>query len=134
MLQLTTIHSDIEIAADVAVEAFGNIYRAVTGGAEATVRSHIDEDAILLLMRFDASHAAEAAFMPMPAMIAAAVLARTGQVLSPGNLSICPERGLAVIAFHALRTQLDDFEDGDPFSLESIWDEREQIHATRIAS
>lgn len=132
MLQLTNIHSDVDIAAEVAAEAFGDLYRAVTGATDATVRAHIDEDAILLLMRFDASDVAEAAFMPMPAMIAAAVLARTGQILSPGNLSISPERGLAVIALHAVRA-FEAFED-DPFSLESIWDERDQIHAERIAS
>ena len=41
----------------------------------------------------------QTAFMAMPGMVATAVAARSGAQLVPGNLSVCPERGLAVFAF-----------------------------------
>ena len=77
------------------------------------MRAYQDEDAILLLLRFDpaetengslerCSPLLDTAFLAMPGMIASAVEARTGRRLSPGNLSVCADRGLAVFAFSAL--------------------------------
>jgi hypothetical protein len=47
----------------------------------------------------------------MPALIGAAVEARTGQRLCPGNLLLCSERGLAVLAFSAIDEALDETTD-----------------------
>ena len=107
-----------------ATEVLRDLYQAVAGHEPAAVRSYRDEDAILLLLRFEPSELAEeegediapfldTAFLAMPGMVASAVEARTGQRLAPGNLSVCADRGLAVFAFSALeeRSELESDED-----------------------
>jgi hypothetical protein len=107
-----------------ATEVLRDLYQAVAGHEPAAVRSYRDEDAILLLLRFEPSELADeeaddiapfldTAFLAMPGMVASAVEARTGQRLSPGNLSVCADRGLAVFAFSALeeRSELESDED-----------------------
>jgi len=96
-----------------ASEVLKDLYSAVAGSEPAAVRSYRDEDAILLLLRFDPTQLEtgggdgyapflETAFLAMPGMIASAVEARIGLQLAAGNLSVCAERGLAVFAFSAL--------------------------------
>ncbi|HEY1774595.1 MAG TPA: hypothetical protein VGG41_00420 [Solirubrobacteraceae bacterium] len=107
-----------------ASEILRNLYQAVAGQEPAAVRSYRDEDAILLLLRFDPAELTEregddripfldTAFMAMPGMIASAVEARTGHRLAPGNLSVSPDRGLAVFAFSALEEPAETESDED---------------------
>jgi hypothetical protein len=98
-----------------ACEVLADLYRAYCGTRPLAVRAYRDEEALLLLLRFepevteddgagDADPLVAAAMRAMPSMIASAVEARTGVRLDPGNLSLCSARGLAVFAF----TVLDD--------------------------
>ena len=107
-------------------EALGNLYTAVTGEPPRRLHAYHDDDALLLLLRFDPALLADASgeqfeplidisFMAMPDLVAEAVTEATGRTLLPGNLSICPERGLAVFAFSLLDDDDDSFGDGDPF-------------------
>src|ERR1700733_8438800 len=80
-----------------ASEVLKDLYRAVCGREPLAVRAYQDEDAILLLLRFETSETdsrgreprLDTAFLAMPGMIASAVEARVGRRLMPGNLSIC---------------------------------------------
>jgi hypothetical protein len=133
MSHMTSRRFRIDDIDSVAGEALGNLYTAVTGEAPRRLRAYHEDDALLLLLRFDPALVAEASgeqfeplidisFMAMPDMVAEAVYEATGRTLLPGNLSICPERGLAVFAFSVLEENADDDRDDDPFVLsESFW-------------
>ena len=127
-----------------ASEVLKDFYRAVTGHEAAAVRAYRDEDAILLLLRFDPAEIAEdegddllphldTAFQAMPGMVASAVEARTGQQLAPGNLSVCVGRGLAVFAFSALDEPAELESDEDLFRIEGATVTGVR-HALRLAS
>ncbi len=99
-----------QTASDLAVTIAADLYRAVTGQAPRALRAYQDQDALLVLLRFDPDEMRvdpadgvepllQTAFMAMPGMVVTAVRARSGAQLVPGNLSVCPERGLAVFAF-----------------------------------
>jgi len=112
-------------------EVLKNLYRAVCGAEPLAVRAYRDEDAILLLLRFDPneleggaseglSPLLDTAFLAMPGMIASSVEARAGRRLAPGNISLCADRGLAVFAFSALDAPVDDAEsDEDLFRIDA---------------
>jgi hypothetical protein len=112
-----------------ASEVLKDLYRAVCGHEPSAVRSYRDDDALLLLLRFEpgelaAGHGEHApfldtAFLAMPGMVASAVEARTGRLLAPGNLSVCPERGLAVFAFSALEERAEQHADEDLFRIDA---------------
>lgn len=98
--------------ADLASDVLTELYRAVCGHAPRAVRAYHDDDALLILVRFDPAHMSDigpdgfdqlldGAFVAMPGMIASALEARTGRRMVPGNLSVCEDRGLAVFAFNA---------------------------------
>ena len=115
-----------------ATEVLKDLYRAVCGHEALAVRAYQDEDAILLLLRFDPLELdggssresfgppLDTAFLAMPGMIASAVEARTGRQLAPGNLSVCADRGLAVFAFSALEAPIEIAGDEDPFRIEPV--------------
>ena len=112
-----------------ASEVLKELYRAVSGSEPVAVRSYRDEDAILLLLRFDATELEtgregfapflDTAFLAMPGMVASAVEARTGLRLAAGNLSVCAERGLAVFAFSALEEPAEQESDEDLFRIDT---------------
>jgi hypothetical protein len=113
-----------------ASEVLKDLYRAVCGREVLAVRAYQDEDAILLLVRFDPNEvesdgserfapALDTALLAMPGMIASAVEARTGRRLAAGNLSVCAERGLAVFAFSALDEPSEIPSDEDPFRIDA---------------
>jgi hypothetical protein len=94
-------------------EVLVDLYRALSGHTPKAVRVYGEDDALLLLLRFDPAEltgASEVSFEPLidttfialPSMIASAVQRRAGRTLYPGNLSVCADRGLAVFAFSAL--------------------------------
>ncbi len=112
-----------------ASEVLRDLYRAVCGSEPAAVRSYRDEDAILLLLRFDPAELEtrqregfapflDTAFLAIPGMVASAVEARTGLRLAAGNLSVCADRGLAVFAFSALDEHADIDSDEDLFRID----------------
>jgi len=117
--------------ADMATDVLADLYRAVCGRQPKAVRAYNDDDALLLLLRFDPSeiedgdqegfeHLLETAFLAMPGMIASAVEARSGQRMEAGNLSVCADRGLAVFAFNAVDESAEPAVDDDPFALEGL--------------
>ena len=94
----------------VASEILGTLYRGVVGEAPLALRAYRDDDAVMLLLRFDPAllenrgaapiePLIEISFLAMPELVADAVRERTGRTLIPGNLSVCADRGLAVFAF-----------------------------------
>ena len=110
MRELTPTPHTADTAGDLAAAVVTDLYRAVTGHAPRALRAYQDDDALLLLLRFDPDELyvdprdgveplLQTAFMAMPGMVATAVRARSGAQLVPGNLSVCAERGLAVFAF-----------------------------------
>jgi hypothetical protein len=117
--------------ADMATDVLTDLYRAVCGRQPKAVRAYNDDDALLLLLRFEPSeiedgdqdgleHLLETAFLAMPGMIASAVEARSGHRMVPGNLSVCADRGLAVFAFNAVDESAELPADDDPFTLEAL--------------
>ena len=117
-------------------EIASDLYLAVCGQRPKTIRAYHDDDALLLLLRFDpvemaGGMALETAFMAMPGMIASAVEARSGKRLAPGNLSVCPERGLAVFAFNAVEDAAsDERSDEELFSIDAMMTSAEPVRAS----
>jgi hypothetical protein len=114
--------------ADMATDVLTDLYRAVCGRQPTAVRAYNDDDALLLLLRFEPSeiedgdhegleHMLETAFLAMPGMIVSAVEARSGHRMVPGNLSVCADRGLAVFAFNAVDEADEQSAQDDPFAL-----------------
>jgi hypothetical protein len=98
-----------ELARDVLID----LYRALSGHTPKAVRVYGEDDALLLLLRFDPAELrgvsdvtfeplVDTTFIALPSMIASAVYRRAGRTLYSGNLSVCADRGLAVFAFSAL--------------------------------
>lgn len=128
MSQITPTSTDA--ASILASEVLGDLYRALSGHAPRAVRAYNDDDALLLLLRFEAGALAgegaeelapplEAAFLAMPSMIATAVRTRGGQALSPGNVSVCVDRGLAVFAFTTTEPEIDRGLDEELFRIDA---------------
>jgi hypothetical protein len=92
-----------------AADALASLYAGIAGVPPVSVRAYQDDDAILVLMRFDPASAPtpnsefdppiEVSLLALPDLIAEAVLAETGRELLPGSLSVSVERGFAVLAF-----------------------------------
>ena len=107
------------------------------------MRAYRDEEALLLLLRFepeaaedcgtgDADPLVAVAMHAMPGMIASAVEARTGVRLDPGNLSLCSARGLAVFAFTVLDDDIEEPLEDDLFRFDAGFDRARP--ALRLAS
>ena len=93
--------------------ALASLYTGLAGCEPVSVRAYRDDDAMLVLLRFDPlalDIARDRAFDPLievsmlalPDLVVAAVLERTGERLLPGSLSVSLERGLAVLGFSVL--------------------------------
>lgn len=129
-----------------ACEVLADLYRAYCGTPPLAVRAYRDEEALLLLLRFDPDTIDDGAsgegdplvavaLHAMPGMVASGVEARTGARLAPGNLSLCSARGLAVFAFSALDDDIEQPLDDDPFRIDaSLGARREARSALRLAS
>jgi hypothetical protein len=113
-----------------ASEVLKDLYTAVCGHEPLAVRAYQDEDAILLLLRFDPAELErrrsdrcapllDTAFLAMPGMVASAVEARAGRRVAPGNLSVCADRGLAVFAFSVLEDRGELESDEDLFRIDA---------------
>jgi hypothetical protein len=131
MFDVTNSSPSTEAVDLLACEVLADLYRAYCGAAPVAVRAYRDDDALLLLLRFDPEAPSEhgsvgdrrlptaVALQAMPGMVASAVEARTGVRLAPGNLSMCSARGLAVFAFSALGDDCEARIDDDPFRLDA---------------
>jgi hypothetical protein len=128
-----------------ACEVLADLYRAYCGAAPLAVRAYRDEEALLLLLRFEPDRCADGedddldplvatALHAMPCMIASAVEARTGTRLAPGDLSLCSARGLAVFAFGGLADDAEQCRDEDIFRIDIIGPARSAGPAVRLAS
>jgi hypothetical protein len=115
-----------------ACEVLADLYRAYCGTAPLAVRAYRDEDALLLLLRFEPDAIDDVAgvnpdplvaiaLRAMPGMVASAIEARTGARLAPGNLSLCSARGLAVFAFSVLGDDSEQRIDDDPFRIDATY-------------
>lgn len=112
-----------------ACEVLRDLYRAYCGSCPIGVRAYRDDDALLLLLRFESDEqggtdeldpTVATALRAMPAMIASAVEARSGARLAPGNLSMCSARGLAVFAFSVEDDDVEESADEDLFRIEAV--------------
>jgi hypothetical protein len=94
---------------DLAGEVLSGLYGALVGDTPRALRVYRDNDALLLLLRFDpellagadgggVDSLAEASFMAMLELVAEVVSARGGLEVVPGNVRVCATRGLAVFA------------------------------------
>jgi hypothetical protein len=119
MAQANHHSSQASALGELAREVLIDLYRALAGHTPQAVRIYGEDDALLLLLRFDPRQligASEVSFEPLvdtslialPSMIASAVQRRAGRKLYPGNLSVCADRGLAVFAFSAVDEELSD--------------------------
>jgi len=91
----------------VAAEVLRDLYRAFAGDPPRALRAYREDNALLLLLRFEACGDAEpeVAFMALPSMVAEAVAHRIGKVLVPRDASVCASSGLAVLGFTLLDAQ-----------------------------
>jgi hypothetical protein len=120
--------------AELAREVLVDLYHALSGHKPKAVRIYGEDDALLLLLRFDPAQLngldemsfeplVDTTFIALPSMIASAVARRAGRTLYPGNLSVCADRGLAVFAFSALETASGERTDASELfvSLDPAW-------------
>lgn len=117
--------SEMEWVGSLAVAAMSNLYSIAAGGPPQVARAYHEDDALLLLLRFDPDHLSdsnepgsllgEAALMALPDMIASAVRAETGRRhrLIPGSLTISGARGVVSLGFSVVLAQE---ENDDPLS------------------
>jgi hypothetical protein len=136
VLEVTNSRSSSEPVGNLAGEVLTDLYRAVFGDQPAAVRVYQEDDALLLLLRFepdaigngDPSELSESildttfldtTFLAMTSMIASAVEARSGRQLFPGNVSVCAARGLAVFAFSVIDEDADERTGEDLFRIDS---------------
>lgn len=85
-----------------ALEVLRALFEALTGAPPRTLRAYRDDDALLLLLRYEeiaTDPPVEIALMALPALVAEAVAKRTGRHLASGDVSLCAPQGLAVLAF-----------------------------------
>jgi hypothetical protein len=102
-----------------AAEMMAQLYAVAAGGPPLVSRAYHEEDALLLLLRFDPAHLtdtgepgsplSEAALMALPDMIASAVRSHTNKRhrLIPGSLTISSDRSFVSLGFSvALNTDV----------------------------
>jgi hypothetical protein len=111
--ELDDDYSEVDALGELAGEVLIDLYHALSGHSPKAVRVYGEDDALLLLLRFNPAELVgsseisvepliDTTFIALPSMIASAVQRRAGRTLYPGNLSVCADRGLAVFAFSAL--------------------------------
>jgi hypothetical protein len=118
---------------NLAGEVLADLYQAVCGELPKAVRVYQEDDALLLLLRFETDAISDgdpveslldatfldATFLAMTSMIASAIEARSGRQLFPGNASVCAERGLAVFAFSVMDEDPNERTGDDLFRIDS---------------
>ena len=145
MLEATNSRFSSDDVGQLASEVLTELYTVVCGHRPTAVRAYHEDDALLLMLRFDAEAIGagpadapdallDSAFAAMPGMIASAIEARTGRWLLPGSLSVCVERGLAVFAFSAMDDDADEHSGDDLFHIDAAAPPASPRPALRLAS
>ena len=145
MLEVTNSRFSSDQVGNLASEVLTDLYTIVCGHAPTAVRAYHEDDALLLMLRFDPDAIGDGplelpdalldtAFAAMPGMISSAIEARTGRWLLPGSLSVCIDRGLAVFAFSAMDEDADECSGDDLFRIDSAGDPPSSRPALRLAS
>ncbi len=110
---------EMEQVGTLAAELMAQLYAVAAGARPLVARAYHDEDALLLLLRFDPRHVSEstqpgsplseAALMALPDMIASAVHAQTGyrHCLIPGSLTISSDHSVVSLGFSVVLEQAD---------------------------
>jgi hypothetical protein len=101
----------VEEVGVLAAELMAQLYAVAAGGPPLVARAYHEDDALLLLLRFDPNHLtdtgepgsplSEAALMALPDMLASAVRAHTNKRhrLIPGSLTISSDRSFVSLGF-----------------------------------
>ena len=145
MHEVTNSRFSSDHVGNLASEVLTDLYTVVCGHRPTAVRAYHEDDALLLMLRFEPEAIGDgsvdvpdalldAAFAAMPGMIASAVEARTGRWLLPGSLSVCVERGLAVFAFSAMDDDTDERSGDDLFRIDDAATPPSGRPALRLAS
>ena len=145
MLEVTDSRFSSDQVGHLASEVLTDLYTVVCGHRPTAVRAYHEDDALLLMLRFEPDaigdgpveiHDAllDTVFAAMPGMITSAIEARTGRWLLPGSLSVCVDRGLAVFAFSAMDQDIDERSGEDLFSIDSAGSPPSSRPALRLAS
>jgi hypothetical protein len=105
MLRLVETGRSDDAVDAAAVDVLRALFEGLTGTPPRSLRAYRDDDALLLLLRYERSPAAatdppvEIALMALAQLVAEAVTARTGRGIAAGGVSLCAPQGLAVLAF-----------------------------------
>jgi hypothetical protein len=103
--------SEMEQVGALAAELMAQLYAVAAGGRPRVARAYHEDDALLLLLRFEPAHLSEskqlgsplseAALMALPDMIASAVHAQSGyrHRLIPGSLTISSDHSVVSLGF-----------------------------------
>jgi hypothetical protein len=145
VLEVTNSRFSSEHVGNLASEVLTELYTVVCGHRPTAVRAYQQDDALLLMLRFEPDAIGDGAvevpdalldqaFAAMPGMIASAIEARTGRWLLPGSLSVCVERGLAVFAFSAMDEDADEHSGDDLFRIDCAVATPSTRPALRLAS
>jgi hypothetical protein len=145
VLEVTNSRVSSDQVGNLASEVLTELYTVVCGHRPTAVRAYHEDDALLLMLRFEPDAIGDGpaeipdalldtAFAAMPGMIASAIEARTGRWLLPGSLSVCVDRGLAVFAFSAMDQDIDERSGEDLFRIDSAGAPPSSRPALRLAS
>jgi len=102
MLRLVETGRSSDAVDAAAIDVLRALFEAITGAPPRTLRAYRDDDALLLLLRYEGPATdppVEIALMALPALVAEAVAKRTGRNVVGGAVSLCAPKGLAVLAF-----------------------------------
>jgi len=105
MLRLVETGRSEDAVDAAALDVLRALFEGLAGTPPRSLRAYRDDDALLLLLRYEpapadaADHPVEIALMALASLVAEGVAKRTGQALATGGVSLCPSQGLAVLAF-----------------------------------
>jgi hypothetical protein len=125
--------TELDEVGALAAEVMGELYAVAAGGPPRAVRHYHEDDALLLLLRFDPQHLpdsdqagsplSEAALMAMPDLIASAVRSRSEHRhrLVPGSLTISNDRSFVSLGFSVVAEGEEETDGRSPASADEGW-------------
>lgn len=105
MLRLVDTGRSTDAVDAAAIDVLRALFEGLTGAPPRTLRAYRDDDALLLLLRYDRAPTpatdppVEIALMALAQLVAEAVALRSGRAVATGGVSLCAPKGLAVLAF-----------------------------------